>query len=466
MPNTNRQRKPQNNMVQLSQGQKDMLSRAAKDALSSAVGQAVNAARNRSAAVTGSRRKRAVRTSANALLNQQRGLVLRGSMPDPGKFHWNQTPASNNVIAPRGFGYYDAFQNSPGSIMTSMSIGPATPITSTSIRSVQTRVPGSWNQIPETHVSDPGAKLMIIYPSHSSVQALIFSPGYGKPADDDSVSPQPLPVLTDEEIDAMKGKEAKDFIRQLQATPDPPSSIDNIYNPTDYSYVEAVHSIQLDQDPPESVIPARCSFRMRNVTEAIAVGGVVRTLRMTTGFNSLDLTVPVSADGGFTNEALQGLIDNIKVNPRTRHYDAEEFRQTQQKNLSVVDQSRSTMFEPFNPHHTLAVTGYTFRDELLKPTYTPIAIVFEPFVASGDTPNKYEINIVSQFLAHYVQGSMLQALAIDPKSGPQQLNRARNHEEATGSSFNSVVSSLLGAGAGMLGSQLLPNAAKLAPMLM
>ena len=41
---------------------------------------------------------------------------------------WKTTPASPNVMAPRGFGYYDAFHNLPDSAMTHMSIGPATPM--------------------------------------------------------------------------------------------------------------------------------------------------------------------------------------------------------------------------------------------------------------------------------------------------------------------------------------------------
>ena len=41
---------------------------------------------------------------------------------------WKTTPASFNVVAPSGFGYYDAFHNLPDSAMTHMSIGPATPM--------------------------------------------------------------------------------------------------------------------------------------------------------------------------------------------------------------------------------------------------------------------------------------------------------------------------------------------------
>lgn len=412
----------------LSDANKAALMRFAQHAIGNAAKGAAGAIRdkrNKQQQAMAKPRRRTAGITPTAIVNQPRaGATEHGIMPDPGKFHWGQTPASSNVIAPRGYGYYDAFANPPGTAVTAMSVGPATPITSTSITSIDTLTAGTWSDTGTEVLQPPGAQLLIVYPSLSPVQAALFTPTPVATAGE----------LTDEQIgDMCAGPDACNEVKKLLTGGSQLNAAATGYSRTGKCLVRPFISQQLLSDPPANAIPTRCSFRLRNVSEAVAVGGVIRTLRITTGFRTLD---GFSADGGYTNAELQAFIESIKVNPRTRHYDAAELRHTQQKNCSVVNQTRAVNFSYFNPEsNNGAASAYTFRNELVDPGYTPIAVVFEPFAAQGDTHNKYELNIVSQFLSHYVQGSMLNALAVDPRADAPLVNKHRDHEEKHGSSF-------------------------------
>jgi hypothetical protein len=195
------------------------------------------------------------------------------------------------------------------------------------------------------------------------------------------------------------------------------------------------------------------------------VGGIVRVLRMTTGVGLLD------APSGTDNQALALLMEAIRVHSRTRTYGGEEMCDSQQKNCTVVDQSRATRFDDFGASGNSATLVHNdllpwtkdlgweqdptlpggqisnFTVGLHDPSFTPIAILFEPFVYSSGTTavvlgNQYEVNVRSQFLAHYDQGTMLANMAIDPPSDQNGLNKHRNNEEAKGSTLERVADSL------------------------
>jgi hypothetical protein len=156
-----------------------------------------------------------------------------------------------------------------------------------------------------------------------------------------------------------------------------------------------------------------------------------------------------------TNAELASLMESIRNHQRTRIYGGEELVASHQKNCSVVDQSRATRFEDFDavtPCSSLPWTlpeAWTQTDDIGNfirqihdPAFTPIAVLFEPFLAAvagstaiGDT---YEVNVRSQFLGHYAQGTMLANLAIDPASSPDKLDKHRSREESTGSDLSKV----------------------------
>jgi len=318
----------------------------------------------------------------------------KGQMPDMSRGNWSQTPATSNVLAPRGFGYYDAFEHDPFSVATHMSIGPATPIVGTSVvaEGLVTKKPAPLGP----GGLESGAILLIIMPAAGDVQAQAFECSSALPND--------------------------------------------IIKVTKHS------SPQLAADHPDNAIPTRCSMRMRNWTQQVGVGGIVRVLRMTTG---------VALSGDYTlNSELAALMQGIRTHTRVRTYGGEELLDTHQKNCTVVDQSKATWFTDWNrltPTAQLAWTDIAgwdqaatidqFTTQLHDPAYTPIAVLFEPFVAavSGATVgNSYEINVRSQFLAHYAQGTMLANMAISAPTSPDALTKHRDHEEGKGSVLEKI----------------------------
>jgi len=210
------------------------------------------------------------------------------------------------------------------------------------------------------------------------------------------------------------------------------------------------------------VIPTRCSVRVRNYTAEINRGGQVHVLRMTTGF-----AIGIGKAGTTTTNAqLDEFRDDIRDHARTRTYDGTDFVGSGlQKNCTVADQSRSLTFQNFNQctvssdvnwaPDTVDVSGtpteypvYPTDMYHYDPTFTPIAILFEPFVnvqpgASGSTPvgNTYGITVQSQFLAHYKQGSMLANMAFNPSHDRdgKSMNVQREKEEASGSAFHKIM---------------------------
>jgi len=347
--------------------------------------------------------------NTTALQNAPRSSNLpRGQKADMSEGHWAQTPATSNVVAPRGFGYYDAFEHDPFSVGTHMSIGPATPVVGTTIVSegLVTNAPGYLAGPGPAAGLEGGAILLIVMPSTSGTQA-----------------------------------------RAFRCTP----NIVGDFTTTDLVSSTNYNSPQLLSDAPNNAIPTRCSLRIRNWTQHIGVGGIVRILRMTTGvaLNSLETT----------NGELATFMEGIRSHTRTRTYGGEELLESHQKNCTVVDQSKATWFSDWNaitPNNllpwTLAegwdqVTGVstTFTQQLHDPSYTPIAILFEPFVAAvagGVVGNKYEVNVRSQFLTHYTQGSMLANMAISPPTVPDALTKHRDAEEGKGSILERLGSAL------------------------
>jgi len=185
-------------------------------------------------------------------------------------------------------------------------------------------------------------------------------------------------------------------------------------------------SPQLTADPPTTVIPTRCSLRLRNVSPMVTKGGIVRTLRLTTG-----IQLPT------TTAELMSLCEMIRSHDRTRTYSGAALADDFQINCTVVDQSKSTTFSPWGNSSELT-------EAIATPSYTPIAIVFESFtgnpgsIYSESGTNTYEFTIRSQFLAHYPQGTMLGNLAKPPPSIGDGMNNLRNSEEMKGSALHQV----------------------------
>lgn len=302
---------------------------------------------------------------------------------------WRLDPATSNLLAPRGLGYYDAFNNDATGAITHLSIGPATPITCTTII-------GGTESI---NTGGTNAQLLLVQPSPGPTQAVLL---------------------------------------QVSSGVSTAAIITRSYN-----------SPQLNLDPPEEIMPTRCSLRLTNLTEARRKGGLIYVLRMTTG---------VRLDPNYTTNAdLLALMDGIRTHGRASAIEGGQLTGTLQKNCTVADQPRATTFMPFNliessdtvpwlwPNTsnppvapTPATDVYPFTKSLHTPAFTPIAILFEAYNSPGETQdigNEYQVSIRSQFLAHYVQGSILANLALTPKSSVTAMEKHRNKEEATGSAM-------------------------------
>lgn len=321
----------------------------------------------------------------------------KGTRFDPSE-RWGQTPATSNQIAPRGFGYYDAFTEDAYSAITAMSIGPATPITAKCVLPVITTKPSLT--LSGGASLEAGFIMIVVYPSSSPSLAYQYTCSSANGTDIISVSTFQAPALR--------------------------------------------------ADPPESLIPARCSFTLKNISEHFTMGGDVYTLRCTTG---LTLLPNLS-----TNLELATFASDVRVHARAKNYDGVELKVGHQKNCTVVDQAKATWFANFDVSHTSEDQPWlrpivnpaaqpTFRispftQGIHDPSFTPIVLLFDPFVSgiaqSAGSPigNSYRMIVQAQYLAHYPQGGMLANMAIEPKSSPSAMERYRALENRHGSDFH------------------------------
>lgn len=288
--------------------------------------------------------------------------------------------------------YYDAFATKPQTAMTSMSIGAATAVTAISIKPMET--------------STTFPVLMIIYPHSSTRLATICTFGSG---------------------DA--------------GASNPNGDMDSTDTPVSYDHIE---SPTWAGSHPHEVIPTRCSVRIANSTQRFQQGGIVRSLRASTGN-----TMPTY------NAALKEMMEQIKVNDRCRPYDGAELKDQKQINAVVIDSTRANKFRFFgnynmmDPEHATVTTASgdkvikaetnSSNVEIFEPAMSPIYLLFEKF----DQKQLYEINIRAHYLCHYPSGSLLNNLALNPPSNPAKLNVERNKSEAKGSALQDVVEDAL-----------------------
>lgn len=282
--------------------------------------------------------------------------------------------------------YYDAFTMHPSQAMTAMSIGAATPVGAVAVDQLYT--------------DSTSPTLLIVYP-HSS-----------------------------EKLATM-------IVKSSTAGADAPT-------------ITTINSTTWDGAHPHEVIPTRCSIRIANATQRFQQGGVIRTLRATTG-----QALPK------TNAEFQTMVDSIKTNDRVRVKDGAELKDQKQLNAVVVDGTRANAFIKFGDEWALNVDDPTVRVtdraadgtdqglklalkagiqgnalELYEPAMSPLFLLFEPF----DTTQQYEFTIRAHYLCHYPSGKLLNNLAIHLPANPLLLNQKRDREEAKGSTLNNVIS--------------------------
>lgn len=333
---------------------------------------------------------KAIMSAVNQGITQIKQMVNRGNAavraPRRTAPARNPAPPRNPKIIPgRNFAtgakgplmgkeYYDAFTMHPSMAMTAMSIGAATPVGAVAVDQITTDT---------THPT-----LLIVYP-HSSIKA------------------------------------ATKIVKSSETASDEPS-------------ITSINSTTWGGAEPHEVIPTRCSIRIANATQRFQQGGVVRTLRATTG-QSLPKT----------NAEFQDICNRIKTNDRVRVKDGAELKDQKQLNAVVIDGTRANNFAKFgdeyqyNPddptitvNNELALKAGIQGDdlELYEPAMSPIYILFEPFVVA----QQYEFTIRSHYLCHYPSGTLLNNLAVHLPANPMVLNNKRDKEEAKGSNLINV----------------------------
>lgn len=291
-----------------------------------------------------------------------------------------------NQFAPRGHGYYDAFAQSPDSAVVSATTGPATVITGYSSDTIAGGpvVTGNYP------LGDTG----ITAPYSGNAVLIAFNPG----SSDNRVA-EAYRVVADAVTGALSV--AVQAIHASQFSELGPT-ITSTYH--DVADLDGDHGVQ-DHRPTRRVesIPLRGSLRIRNMTEALSVGGAVRALRYNGG-------VQLNDDGSGNHEpadqtSVRGFVDLcalIRDAPRTRVFNGQELREAHQSNTYPADFVRSMKFE----------TDRSFREELRTPSYCTLFVLIDDFAASNNlTNNTYEVTVKVHRAARFSMGSLLGGMA-------------------------------------------------------
>jgi len=166
---------------------------------------------------------------------------------------------------------------------------------------------------------------------------------------------------------------------------------------------------------PDSAMCSKLSVRIRNISKAVDVAGVVRVLNVSAGFSVYGL-----------NGASTGLVDLIHYvndHPRTRTFGAAELRASRQFDTHPVDQAKYHTFT--SPTTTLG----QWDDAVTDPAMSSIVMLFPT------TPlNHYEVTVNAHYYGRYrVTGPLANMAAHPPTATLDVLNRARDDAEQMGS---------------------------------
>lgn len=294
---------------------------------------------------------------------------------------YRSNPTNRLQVAPSGQGYYDAFVQSPDSAVTMMSVGYATGLKGMA-RVTTPALPA--NHTGATPVSGIDNGMLII------LQGTGNDPVVGR--------------MYHKQISSAASGTAEALVKQdiiVEQFKDLPGDVETL--------------------------PVRLSFRIRNITEGLRVGGLVRILRYAGGLVEPNDTMKL--------DVLEKL---VRDSTHTVSYSGHELQNVHQKNAYVCDNGRATIFSlsSLTDPPEDAIDGNQFEANLKKPGMTPLMILIEPFATDGTTPinNTYEITCCVQRLARFMPGSLLHSMGTDTKTAsPGAINAARDAEESKGS---------------------------------
>lgn len=332
----------------------------------------------------------------------QRPVMMRSTFPHGPRM---------NPFGPSGPGYFDAFANKPSSAVVSAKTGPATIITGTSVDTI-----AGGPVVTAAQGTDVGA---IAYSGNAVL--ILFNPG------------------------SSDGNVAQAFRVTQTATPGVATVSTTFYSCAQfngalgpaipYTQWELGH---LDGDPAVSDtrpsrrvenIPLRGSLRIRNVTESLSVGGVVRVLRYSGGFqlNRDSTTALHGAEAMFdhhTDPADVGTFmeacNMVRDSPRTVSFTGHELRQMHQSNSYPSDFVRSMSFQ----------SDTSLGETIRNPSFCTVMILVDDFASSNNLVNNtYEIQMVVHRAARFGPGTLLHSMAVPLKTLPDVHHRHGSEEE-------------------------------------
>ena len=303
---------------------------------------------------------------------------------------------SNLAFAPRGHGYYDAFAMQPEATIIASAVGPVTPVQGIGRKGI----PGL------AVVTQPSGDGDVT----TNSRLIIFNPGSSTGV----VGRIYTPLATAIDVAEISCPQFSDAYGFGPARTDP-ERVEDHYDGAEWD----------QQGPAGRVesIPLRGSLRIRNVTEALAVGGTVRVLRYNGGLN---LAIDVAGGEHDPNSyvpisAYRDVCDMIRNAARTRHYSGEELRTSHQVNTHPADFVRSHTFHEDD----------SFAECLARPKYSSVLILIDDFAASTtQANNSYELNWVVQRAARFAPGTLLHSKAVTLPANANHVNREVPKEAA------------------------------------
>lgn len=321
-------------------------------------------------------------------------------------------------FAPRGHGYYDAFANTPDSACVSATTGPATVIqgyTSDTITGLAS-VTGTYDH----YATANGTSTITTTPHTGNAALILFNPG----ASDGVVAKVRTLAVTSAGL------------LHVVDTPLSCAQFEDL-GPT---IINGSLDVQHHDGDPLSVdtrlgrrvesIPLRGSIRIRNITEALAVGGVVRIMRYNGGLEpnhdptSGGAGEPESGPGygpgatGAARAATQNflsLCNIIRDSPRSKVFAGSELLHMHQSNSYPADFVRSMAFEK----------DVGFEEALASPAYCTVCILVDDYVASSNLRNNtYEVNVRVQKAARFGPGTLLYGMQKTLRVNPAVHNNS------------------------------------------
>ncbi len=188
---------------------------------------------------------------------------------------------------------------------------------------------------------------------------------------------------------------------------------------------------------PDTFMPARGSLRIRNVTRAADVAGVVRVLRVSAG-----LTLTANQDT---------LVAYVRGHQRTRVYSGEELCTVHQWDQIPVAQDS---YHAFVSPGTNVAEYETYTQD---PGLSTLLVVFE---RSASATQDYELTFAMNAWARYNEIGPLSNAYVMPPSIPLALtNAARDAAEAVGSTGKKLAGSVADTFGGYLGAMLAQRSA-------